>query len=290
MQLYTRNLVTFQSPWLLLFFRHSTMAQASFERKRSFQKTMLLVFLLVCLCCAGITAIFGFVIPVPQLLSVHFGHPPSATGNASFLTVYLADVINSLQLGPSTVVENTPPATALMGQKVPHRTTEQNHPHNIDSDVSIEANGKQITNGSILQRNGTEGRSLTQEVTRSQKQTDQKDRLTNKHRVKEPLSKLVKHKQDTLRFEKALIWTGAPLIRGQPQWQRLDKNFTAYVYSAHFDDVDLPPRIRVIGILDQALPHVNVTCHFYDRDGGPRLPSVSGAIYHFRGRNGRKWV
>lgn len=270
MQLYTRNLVTFHSPWLLLFFRHATMAQASFKRKRSFQETMLLVFLLVCLCCASITAIFGFVIPVPRLLSFHFGHPASATGNASFLTAYLADVVNSLHLGPSPVVENTPPATALMGQKVPPRTTGQNHPHNTNSDVSIEANGKQITNGSILQKHGTEGRNLTQEVTRSLKR--------------------VKHKEDPLRFERALNWTGAPLIRGHPRWQRLDKNFTAYVYSAHFDDVDLPPRIRVIGVLDQALPHVNVTCHFYDRDGGPRLRSVSGTIYHFRGTNGRKWV
>ena len=93
-----------------------------------------------------------------------------------------------------------------------------------------------------------------------------------------------------LKFQTALHWAGAPLVKGQPQWQMVDDNFTAFVYSAHYDDVDSPPLVRVVGIAQEFLPFSNVTCRYYGRPLGPSVHSVSGRLYHFRNRNKRRRV
>ena len=93
-----------------------------------------------------------------------------------------------------------------------------------------------------------------------------------------------------LKFQTALHWAGAPLVKGQPQWQMVDNNFTAFVYSAHYDDVDSPPLVRVVGIAQEFLPFFNVTCRYYGRPLGPSVHSVSGRLYHFRNRNKRRRV
>ena len=91
-----------------------------------------------------------------------------------------------------------------------------------------------------------------------------------------------------LKLQRALQWAGAPIDKGRPQWQMLDNNLTAFVYSAHYDDVHSPPLVRIVGIAEEFLPFSNVTCHYYGRPEGPSVQSVSGTLYHFRGRNKRR--
>ncbi|KAL8595608.1 hypothetical protein ACOMHN_025644 [Nucella lapillus] len=87
-------------------------------------------------------------------------------------------------------------------------------------------------------------------------------------------------------FGELLLWKGATLKRGSPQWQRLDNHFGAFLYGAHFNDADFPPVVRIVGLAMSHLPYENVTCYFYDRHDGPISHSVSGRLYHFRGANG----
>ena len=195
-------------------------------------------------------------------------------------------------LNPASSEENSASANlnarTLTKQKVSSGTLGQTHADRIVGKLSTEAKGKQTANGSDFQNRGTKEKKLKQDNSGSPKQTREKNHGKKGSHTMLGQPKPTEDEKRRLKFENALKWDGAPLTRGQPQWQRLDTDFRALVYSAHFDDVDEPPLVRVVGIVDETLPYQNVTCRFYDRDGRFCMHSVSGTIYRFRGRNGRK--
>jgi hypothetical protein len=68
-----------------------------------------------------------------------------------------------------------------------------------------------------------------------------------------------------------LSWDLWPLSRGVPQWQMLDADYQSFVYSAHYDDVSLPPLVRVVGFFARTWAHrapISVKCRFW-KSGRP---------------------
>lgn len=74
-----------------------------------------------------------------------------------------------------------------------------------------------------------------------------------------------------------------------PGWQLVDKSKEAIVYSAHYDDVEFPPVVRIVGLALDPLPYSIVWCLYYN---GPDFRLIShttrGNLFHFRGRNGKR--
>lgn len=96
---------------------------------------------------------------------------------------------------------------------------------------------------------------------------------------------------DYLLHDKVLSWAGDPIKVGTPHWQRLDKNNDAFVYSAHYDDIDTPfddvnhtGIIRVVGLARRPLQYSEVWCRFYQEGEGAISGRVRGKLYHFRYR------
>ncbi|XP_076434553.1 uncharacterized protein LOC143274585 [Babylonia areolata] len=75
---------------------------------------------------------------------------------------------------------------------------------------------------------------------------------------------------------------------GQPFWQSVDDVKHVLMYAAHYDDVEKPPVIRVVGVARYPLPYSNVTCRYYGCLRCPVMLSVSGNVSHFRRPNGRR--
>ena len=97
-------------------------------------------------------------------------------------------------------------------------------------------------------------------------------------------------RRDPVDAEKALSWDGDPIEEGGPRWQKLDNFSQAFVYAAHYDDVESSPLIRVIGVALDPLPYFYVTCRYFGRRDGPVTNTVTGKILHIRDRNGRRFV
>ncbi|KAL8621309.1 hypothetical protein ACOMHN_008133 [Nucella lapillus] len=76
----------------------------------------------------------------------------------------------------------------------------------------------------------------------------------------------------------------------QPQWQKVDHEGQAFVYSAHYDDAEWPPLIRVIAIAEDPLPYFFVTCRYYDRHDSHAIGNVAGSLLHLREPNGRRYL
>ncbi|XP_025113541.1 uncharacterized protein LOC112575750 isoform X1 [Pomacea canaliculata] len=82
-----------------------------------------------------------------------------------------------------------------------------------------------------------------------------------------------------------------PTEIGSPRWQRLDNGSEALVYAAHYDDVEDLPVIRIVGIARVPLPYENVTCLYFGERGLDDFRfRDQGRLYHFRGKNGRKYI
>lgn len=258
----------------------------------SFPKTVFRLFLFVCLFLFVLTTVVSFSGALSSNSLSFLRRIQALLRNASSVTDSFGNTGSSLALNPASAEENSASANlnarTLTKQKVSSGTLGQTHADRIVGKLSTEAKGKQTANGSDFQNRGTKEKKLKQDNSGSPKQTREKNHGKKGSHTMLGQPKPTEDEKRRLKFENALKWDGAPLTRGQPQWQRLDTDFRALVYSAHFDDVDEPPLVRVVGIVDETLPYQNVTCRFYDRDGRFSMHSVSGTIYRFRGRNGRK--
>lgn len=97
-------------------------------------------------------------------------------------------------------------------------------------------------------------------------------------------------KMPTKQKDKTLSWDLEPVAKGSPFWQRLDNKSDVFLYSAHYDDMDIPKVIRLVGIARDPLPYSDVWCRFLDKDGRVLANNVPGKLYHFRGRNLRSYL
>lgn len=89
--------------------------------------------------------------------------------------------------------------------------------------------------------------------------------------------------------EDVLRWGGTDIPEGHPHWQRVDNASDAFVYSAHFQDLQTDAIVKVVGIARHPLPYSRVWCRYFTSDH-PVTPlyTVRGRMYHFRSPNKRR--
>ncbi|KAK7477619.1 hypothetical protein BaRGS_00031167 [Batillaria attramentaria] len=85
--------------------------------------------------------------------------------------------------------------------------------------------------------------------------------------------------------DRILYWDDDPFDDVTPHWQRLDYNSDAFVYAAHYDDMESVPVIRVVGLARKPLQYREVWCAFHRSNGEVVDSHVLGKLYHFRWRN-----